>query len=44
MKLLCIVLLAGFIGVVSCDMKCMQMKVSECILILAIRYGENPVC
>ncbi|GFQ80375.1 hypothetical protein TNCT_440431 [Trichonephila clavata] len=44
MKLFCAVLLIGFLGVVSCDMKCMQTKLSQCFATLALRYFRNPIC
>ncbi|GFS44285.1 uncharacterized protein TNIN_485261 [Trichonephila inaurata madagascariensis] len=44
MKLLSIVLVIGFLGVVSCDMKCMHSKFAQCFTTLALRYYRNPIC
>ncbi|GFS59735.1 uncharacterized protein NPIL_697471 [Nephila pilipes] len=32
------------LGVVACDMKCMQRKLSQCFATLALRYFRNPIC
>ncbi|GFS59742.1 uncharacterized protein NPIL_697501 [Nephila pilipes] len=41
MKILCVVLMAGILGVVSSDMWCMQKWLTECILNAG---SETPVC
>ncbi|GFR11986.1 uncharacterized protein TNCT_253971 [Trichonephila clavata] len=44
MKLLNIVLVIGFLGVVSCDMKCMYYKFYLCFTTLALQYNRSPLC
>ncbi|GFY70763.1 hypothetical protein TNIN_204061 [Trichonephila inaurata madagascariensis] len=45
MKVLCIVLLAGFLGVVSCDLECMHLQLGHCNLQLARKsHLFDPMC
>ncbi|GFQ64599.1 hypothetical protein TNCT_72971 [Trichonephila clavata] len=45
MKVLCVLLLAGFLGVVSGDLKCMELKVGLCNIEWAKKIDlYDPLC
>ncbi|GFQ64075.1 uncharacterized protein TNCT_224431, partial [Trichonephila clavata] len=44
MKLLSVVLFAGLVGTIACDAVCMPQIITKCLLTLATRYLQSPIC
>ncbi|XP_055935837.1 uncharacterized protein LOC129965731 [Argiope bruennichi] len=44
MKVTVCFVLAALLGIASCDIICMQFKLSHCFAVVAIRHFSNPIC